>query len=238
MRDWADGDLHTEFEQGLDHLLADLCPEWQPPELPEPYRSNERFRAYNRRNAKRMQVGGRLKARPDLAAAVAERVLDTVVCDEDVSFNKQLIHPVLDAVGRRPVQLHLISVVEAGPALKKVCAVRAWYWSQVSLVYNSMEALHERQPTKDSRAADDDVADLRARYRAACLAAFVACDHVPTREWLARGFILKDGFYPPNLQDLVAQARAIAEADPSRYKDLLAKNDDGTNMAQINFGTQ
>ncbi|MCP2323397.1 hypothetical protein HDA40_001904 [Hamadaea flava] len=238
MQDWADGDLHAELEQRLDELLAELCPAWQPAELPDPYRNNERFVAYHRRNLKRIQVGDQLTAQPDRAANLAERVLDTIVCDEDVSFNKQLIYPLLDSIGRRRVQRYLISVIETGPASKKVCAVRAWYWSQVSLVYNSMDALQQGWPTDASRAADDDVADLRGQYRAACLAAFVACDHVLTREWLAQGFILKDEFYPPNLLDLVAQARAIAESDPSRFKELLAKNEDGTNMAQVDFGTR
>jgi hypothetical protein len=35
--------LKAEFEQRLDDLLADLCPQWQPPELPEPYRSDEQL---------------------------------------------------------------------------------------------------------------------------------------------------------------------------------------------------
>jgi hypothetical protein len=230
---WTDGDLEAEFERRLDDLLAELCPEWQPPELPEPYRSNQRFRAYNRRNAKRMQLGDLLRTRPEVAVAVVDRVLDVIACDEDVSSNKQLIHPALAAVGRRTVQRYLISVIETGPEHKKVCAVRAWYWSQVSLVYASVQALAERRPTSASRAADDDVADLRGQYRIACLTAFVTCEHVSTREWLARGFLLKDEYYPANVHDVVARAQSIAVADPHRYKALLAAEDDGTNMAQI-----
>ncbi|MFC7246169.1 hypothetical protein ACFQO7_27155 [Catellatospora aurea] len=236
MREWAYGDLHREFEQRLDDLLAESCPSWRPQELPEPYRSNEAFRDYERRNAKRMQVGEQLKDRPELAAALADRVLETITCDEDVSFNKQLIHPLMDAVGRRRVQRHLISTVETGPVAKKVCATYAWYWSQVSLVYRSTDDLRQARPTTASRAADDDVADLRGQYRAACLAAFVGCDEVPIREILARWFILKDEFYPPNLLALVARARSIAESDPLRFKDLLAKTEDGTNLAQLTFG--
>jgi len=233
MRAWTDGDLATEFEQRLDELLAEICPGWQPAELPEPYRSDQRLRDYNRLNAKRIHLGDALKARADTAAAHADRVLAAVACDEDVSFNKQLLHPVLRAVGRRTVQRYLISVVEHAPAHKKTCAVRAWYWSQVSLVYDSVEDLRQHRPTSASQAADDEVMDLRGEYRIACLSAFVACEHIPTREWLAHGFLLVDEYYPPNLHQLVARARAIAEADPSRYKDLLAREDDGTNMAQL-----
>jgi hypothetical protein len=233
MREWTDGDLDAEFERRLDDLLTELSPDWQPAEIPEPYRDDERFRAYERRNAKRIQLGNLLTARPDRTVAVADRVLDTIACDEDVSFNKQLIHPVLNAIGRRTTQRYLISVVETGPAHKKVCAVRAWYWSQVTLIYTSGEALRDRRPTQASRAADDDVADLRGEYRTACLTAFVAAEYPPTREWLGHGFLLKAEYYPANLHDLVARARAIAEADPHRYKNLLARGDDGTTMGQL-----
>ena len=220
MYGWADGDLATEFERGLDGLLAELCPEWRAPDLLEPY---------DRRNAKRMRVGQLVGARPHLAP----RVLAVVACDEDVSLNKQLIRPLLEAVGRRTVQRHLISVIDTGPAHKKVCAVRAWYWSQVTLVYESVQALREHRPTRASRAADDNVADLRGHYRIACLCAFVTCEHAPTREWLARGFLLRERYYPPNLHDVVAEARAIAEADRDRYANLLGREDDGTTLGQI-----
>lgn len=111
MQGWVNGDLAVEFEQRLDELLADLDPGWQPADLPEPYGSDRRFADYHRRNAKRAQLGAFLKARPDAAAAHADRVLAAVACDEDVSSNKQLLHPVQQAVGRRAVQRYLISVI-------------------------------------------------------------------------------------------------------------------------------
>ncbi|MBG0561337.1 hypothetical protein [Actinoplanes aureus] len=232
MRSWTDGDLEAEFEQRLDELLAELCPEWSVPQIPEPYRGDRRLVAYERRNVKRLHLGRLLSTSPEVAAALGDRVLDVVACDEDVSFNKQLINPMLAALGRRAVQNYLIGVVETGSEHKKVCAVRAWYWSQVSLLYRSAEALQARRPTPDSRAADDEVADLRARYRIACLTAFVTCRQTATREWLAKGFLLKEDYYPANLHGLVAQARAIAEADANRYSKLLARKDDGTNLAR------
>ncbi|MFI2663391.1 hypothetical protein [Micromonospora carbonacea] len=235
MQAWTDEDLGTEFEQRLDGLLVEFCPDWRHPELPEPYSSNQRFVAYHRRNANRRHLGDLLTAQPEVAAAVASRVLAAIVCDEDVAANKELIYPMLAAIGRRRVQRYLIAVIETGPEHKKVGAVRAWYWSQVSLVYESVEDLRARRPTATSRAADDEMADLRGLYRIACLTAFVTCPHAATREWLARGTILKDAYYPANLRDLVAQARAIAEEDPRRYKDLLAREVDGTNMAQLGF---
>ncbi|TWJ24515.1 hypothetical protein JD76_04666 [Micromonospora endolithica] len=230
---WVDGDLAGEFERQLDDLLAELNSDWAEPELPPRFASNESFRRYHRRNGKRWQLARVLRERPDLAATLAGQVLAAVVCDEDVAANRQLIEPMLTAVGRRRVQEYLISVVTSGPLLQRVCAVRAWYWSQAVLVYESPEALPSRQPTTGSQAQDDEVADLRAWYRAACLTAFVECDHNTTREWLARGFILDESFYPSNLQGRVAAARAIAESDPVRFKELIVKTTDGTNLAAI-----
>lgn len=230
---WIDGGLDEEFEQRLDELLAVVDPRWRAPEAQEPYRSDEQFRVYHRINSKRARVGERLTTRPDLAVALSDRVLEAIACDEDISASRHLVQPLLATIGRRRVQRRLISVIESGPPHKKVCAVRAWYWSQVSLVYDSAEAYDAGRPTQASRAADDEVADLRGYYRIACLAAFVECDHDDTRAWLARGFLLEPAFFPPNLLGLVARARAIAEADPVRYQELLAKTDDGTNMAEI-----
>jgi hypothetical protein len=230
---WVNGDLTGAFEGRLDDLLAELCSDWAMPELPTKFASNQAFRMYHRRNAKRQQLAGVLRERPDVAVAVADRVLDAIVCDEDVASNRQLIEPMLAAVGRRRVQEYLISAVASGSLLQRVCAVRAWYWSQAVLVFDSSRALRDRRPTAVSQATDDKVADLRAWYRAACLTAFVDCDHTPTREWLANGFILNDSFYPSNLHGKVTQARAIAEADPDRFKDLLAKTMDGPNLAAI-----
>jgi hypothetical protein len=50
-----------------------------------------------------------LAERPDAAVEVADAVLDTIACDENVSYNRQLIAPILKAVGRRRVQQHLIT---------------------------------------------------------------------------------------------------------------------------------
>jgi hypothetical protein len=233
MSAWTHGDLTERFEQRLDSLLSQLCPDRVAPTPTGKYASNPEFVAYERLNSKRMRVAVALREQPDAAPAVADRVLDAIVHDEDVSFNRHLIEPMVATVGRRAVQEHLIRAVKTGSPLQRVCAVRAWYWSQVTLVYGSSEALRTRRPTAASRAQDDDVADLRGRYRVACLDAFVDCDDVATREWLGRGFLLDSSFYPPTLHDTVSRARVIAEADPGRFKDLLAKTSDGTNLAAL-----
>jgi hypothetical protein len=191
------------------------------------------FVAYWRLNAKRTQMARVMREQPDVALAVADQVLDAIVHDGDVSFNRQLIEPMLEVIGRRAVQRHLITAIENGSPLQQVCAVRAWYWSQPVLVYESSEALRTRRPTEASQAEDHEVADLREPYRAACLTAFVACEDVATREWLAYGFLLDESFYPPNLHDTLIRARAIAEADPARFRGLLARTTDVTDLVML-----
>jgi hypothetical protein len=228
------GHLYLIFEQRLDAVLVELGVD--PATVPAGALSDsdsESFRAYSRRNMKRMAVSEALRRFPDRAAIVAPRVLEAITCDEDVSFNRQLIEPITAAVGRRVVQRHLISVIESGALLERVCAVRAWYWSQVTLVYRTWEDREAGRPTAQSRAADDDVADLRALYRAACLVAFIDCDDIETREWLAHGCILDPAFYPASLHAAVAQVRQIAEADPVRFANLLSKKEDGTNLMAV-----
>jgi hypothetical protein len=237
MRPWHHGDLNPEFEQRLDAILAEVSPGWIPEGgLLDRFRDDENLYEYCRRNAKRQHLGNVLKARPDVAADRAEAVLAAVVCDEDVSFNKQLLLPVMAATGRRHVQSSLIAVVENGPPHKKVCAAHAWYWSQVSLKYLTLDDYDLGRQTPESRAAGEDVADLRARWRNACLAAFVACDHTLTRERLDQGFLLVEDFYPPDLHHLVRAARAVAEADPERYHRLLDATGDGTDAANVGSG--
>jgi hypothetical protein len=87
---------------------------------------DESFRSYSRRNMKRTAVSNALKQFPDSAAVVAPRVLEAISCDEDVSFNRQSIEPVIAVVGRRAVQRYLISVIESGALLERVWAMHAW----------------------------------------------------------------------------------------------------------------
>jgi hypothetical protein len=91
---WTDGDLEDAFEQRLDALLVELCPAWVAPEPPEELSGDQALLAYDLRNAKRRQVASVLREQPRLAVANADRVLDAIVCDEDVSFNRQLIEPI------------------------------------------------------------------------------------------------------------------------------------------------
>jgi hypothetical protein len=54
----------------------------------------------------------------------------------------------------------------------------------------------------------------------------VDCDDAETRKWLAYGFVLSHGHRGPKLAATVDRARAIAEADPAFFADLLARTEE------------
>jgi sulfur transfer complex TusBCD TusB component (DsrH family) len=230
---WTHGDLDDALEAQLDQLLTVLSPGWQAPPPPSDPQVDNRFRDYWRRSRKRTYVAEMLQADLRAAQTMANGVLAAIVRDEDGSSNRQLIEPMVAAIGRSAVQQFLVETIRSGSLLEKVCAVRAWYWSQPTLVYRSLEDMHARRATSASQAAVEDADDVLRAYRTACLTAFVECDHTPTRSWLGRGFVLREDLYPRGLHDQVSRARAIAESDPETFADLLAKTEDGTNMIAI-----
>lgn len=238
MDSWRDGGLHTEFEARLDELLGRFLPRRQPPPQPVTPGGDLRLRAARRLLDKRALLAAQLREQRARAVELADELLHAVVCDEDEALNRQLVEPLVELAGRRRVQHHLIRTVEWGGAHRKVCAVRAWHWSQVTLVYASDEALREGRPTAASRLEDDRVADLRGWYRAACLEAFVQAGDGPTRDWLARGFLLDESHYLPDQHELVSRARKIAEADPGRFLSLLTRTEDGTSLAVLRSGEE
>ncbi len=238
MDSWRDGGLHSEFEARLDELLLKFLPRRQPPAQPVGPDGDLRSRAARRRLDKRALLAAQLGEQRARTVELADELLHAVVCDEDETLNRQLVEPLVEVAGRRRVQHHLIGTVEWGGAHHKVCAVRAWHWAQVTLVYDSDEARREGRPTAASRLADDRVADLRGWYRAACLAAFVQAGDDATRDWLARGFLLDEGHYLPDKHELVSRARKIAEADPGRFLSLLTWTEDGTSLSVLRSGEE
>jgi hypothetical protein len=70
----------------------------------------------------------------------------------------------------------IIEYVRTGTETEKVGATMAWYFARPSLRYASREAFDRGEPTAESKAAQDALADLREQYRTACLAAFLACE--------------------------------------------------------------
>jgi hypothetical protein len=219
MADGGSRDVTEDVQDLLDGLIQQLCPGWECV-LPERLEANHA--RHELIAAKRMQVARALQRSPDQTLALAEQVLAAIVADEDPSCNRQLVEPLVAAVGRRAVLAGLLSYVQSGSPAQKAGAVRGWYWAQPTVVYASSADFRARRPTLSSRGEADEVADLRRLLRTACLTAFLTTEDAQVRAELAMWFTLNPGDYPPAIAGSVDHARRVAAGDPQRYHRLLA----------------
>jgi hypothetical protein len=202
-------DRGEAFEPLLDGLAAIFC---QGQDLTPTVMENATASRYSRCERKRAAIGRAAAQDLELVRANAALVLDAVVHDQCRSGNRQLIDPLVAALGYRPVQEALIGYVDNGTDAEAIGATMAWYWARPGLVYLGTANWERRQPTADSKAAWDAVADLRSRYRHACLRAFLARHDPQVRDALSLGFNLDPAAYPAELLPDLEHARRIVLA--------------------------
>ncbi|MFC1442817.1 hypothetical protein ABUW04_31665 [Streptacidiphilus sp. N1-10] len=208
-------DRGTDFEPLLDELVAIF--HLDPTPLTS-WPNGETANQYSRCEKKRWAVGK--AASQDLATTRehAPLVLRATVHDQCRSGIRQLVDPLISALGYRPLQEALIDYVETGNDAEKIGATMAMYPAGPGMRYLNWE---KRILTPESIALRDSLADLRDRYRAVCLHAFVTSKAPETRHALSLGFTLDPTAYPPELLQELDQARRVAEANPDSYERLL-----------------
>jgi hypothetical protein len=211
-------DRGEAFELLLNNLAAIFC---QGQDLIATVAENTTASRYLRCERKRAAIGRAAARDLDLVRANAAPVLNAAVHDQCRSGNRQLIDPLVAALGYRPVQGELIGYVDKGTDAEAIGATMAWYWARPPLVYLGTANWERGQPTADSKAAWDALTDLRTRYRHACLRAFLARDNPEARFAMSLGFTLDPGEYPPELTPDLKHAQRIALADPDRFERLL-----------------
>lgn len=200
------------FEPFLDELAAIFCPDLEIRPAGPPGRAAS---VYARCEAKRFAVGR--AAGQDLAAVREHSALlfRAVVHDQCRSGNRQLVEPLVMALGPEAVQGRLISYVEAGTDAETIGATMAMYWARARV----------RRPQPDaapgSQAAASSPAGLRSRYRQACLHAFVTRDSPALRYALSLGFTLDPAAYPPHALPELSHARRVILAGPRGYDRIL-----------------
>lgn len=208
------------FEPFLDELAVIFCPGQQ---LAATWASDAAVSRPWRCQVKRSAIGR--AAAGDLAAVRehAALLLSAVVHDQCRSGNRQLIEPLVTALGYRRVQEALISYVETGTDAETIGATMAMYWARPPLRYTHWS---RREPTADSKAKHDALEDLRGRYRRACLRTFVTRECPEARFALSLGFTLDPAAYPAELLPELGRAQGIILADPSRYERILRTRTD------------
>jgi hypothetical protein len=179
---------------------------------------------HHRCEVKRFRIGEAAGADPDMTRQYADLLLRAAVHDQCRSGIRQLIQPLVAALGHRAVQQAIITYARSGTDAEKVGATMAWYFAQPALRYASRDDLRLGVPTQESEAERDELADLRAEYRAACLAAFLDCDDPEARRDLSLAINLDASVYPEHLQARHEQAKRIVMADPERYRVLLRRS--------------
>lgn len=209
------------FEPLLDELLGLFSPSWV---LPDRMMGEHQ---HHRCEAKRWEIGRAAEEDLDLTRSLADLLMDAAVHDQCRSGINQLVRPLVKALGHRWTQDQIIHHVRAGSNAQKVGAAMAWYFSRPGLRYASMDDLRNRMPTPESKAALDALSDLRADYRDAVLAAFLACQDPETRQDLSLWISLESSVYPDALQDDHQRAKSLILADPEHYRLMLQRSGQG-----------
>ena len=206
------------FEPLLDDLLPIFCPDWEMPQIT--IGSHQHYRC----EVKRFRLGKAAETDRDLTRRHADLLIRAAMYDQCRSGIRRLIHPLTDAMGYRPVQASIIEYVRTGTDAEKVGATMAWYAARPPLKYESWDDFRNRIPTKQSKAVWDSLADLRDAYRAACLAAFLACEEPGTRHDLALWIDRDPAPYPEHLRPGHQRAWEIIRGEPEHYQLILQRN--------------
>ncbi|XVQ15040.1 hypothetical protein ACQP1W_21665 [Spirillospora sp. CA-255316] len=220
----------------IDRLLAEVCPQWEPPPRLAPAGVTAEQWEWERLEATRLRLGRALAERPDLAAERAGTILAAIGLDR--GHTNQLVHPLIAAIGRRAVLEHLTEMAGdeerswegRGNAASAGYWVRSWQPAyQADLLREAYEAGAESageiqeyvRRHEPPRGPGDEVADLWPRFWLTCLGAFVTCQDAQLRQSLQTTFPLERTCYPPGSADLVDEARRIALEDADAFARLL-----------------
>ena len=142
-----------------------------------------------------------------------EPLMRAAIYEPDPSFNRQLVEPALAVFGRRRVQMALLEYLRTGTNVQRAGAARAWYWTQVPLVYVDLSSI----PTPESKAEYDAFADLRREWHETALHVFVTNEDLDVRRCLIPGLDLRAQNYPERLRETVVRAIDIARTHPDDY---------------------
>ncbi|MFG1948090.1 hypothetical protein [Nonomuraea sp. NPDC048826] len=159
--------------------------------------------AYRRCEVKRLRLGRACEADPEGVGRHADALLRAIVHDHCPSGDRQLVEPLAAVLGGQEVTERVLDRLERGPAVERLGAAMAYYWSSMS---------RHDPPGEEARAA------YETRYRHACLRAFVASDDPADSLYFSFHFTLDPAGYPDALRGEVEAATRIARAHPDRYR--------------------
>lgn len=221
------------FEPLLDELAAELCPEAI---MPMESRGDSVPDAYHRCNVKRRRVGEACASDRQAVLDHSDEIMHAIAHDHCPSGNRQLIEPLVNAIGPRQAMERILGYVETGSAAERLGASMAWYWASPTLQYATLDEFRndpersqsgvvkhalvpgEPTPAGKNAAARMLMREFRPRIRAAHLGAFLASEDPSDCRYFSQFLSLSPGDYPVEVHPEVEAARKVAEQHPERFK--------------------
>jgi hypothetical protein len=222
------------FEPLLDELAAVFCPEAAGPMMTWP--GGSVLDAHGRCNIKRRRIGEACASHHEAVVDHADEIMHAIAHDHCPSGNRQLVEPLVAALGARQVMERILGYLETGSAAERRGAVMAWYWATSTLQYSTMDELRNDPgrsasgpvkvvlipgmptPTSGNAQVHMLMREFRPRFRDGCLRAFLASDDPSHCRRFSQHFSLTLDDYPVELHPDVEEARRIAEQHPDRWK--------------------
>jgi hypothetical protein len=220
----------TLFEPLLDELAAEFRLEAIGPmgSLGDPVSD-----AYHRCEVKRLRIGKACASNGGAVPDHADEIMHAIAHDHCPSGNRQLIRPLVEALGARQVMERVLRYMETGSAAERLGAAMAWYWASPTLQYSTLGELQndagsgvvprhslvpgEATPSGKNAEARMLMREFRPRIRAAYLKAFLASEDPDDCRRFSRSLSLSLDDYPVELHPAVEAARKVAEQHPERF---------------------
>jgi hypothetical protein len=221
------------FEPLLDELTAEFHLETTGPVEPGADPVSD---AYHRCEVKRHRIGKACASDRGAVLDHADEIMHAIAHDHCPSGNRQLIEPLVSALGTRQVMERILVYMETGSATERLGAAMAWYWAAPVLQYSTLGELQndperpqsgavkhslvpgEMTPSGKNAEAHMFMREFRPRIRTAYLRAFLASEDPGDCRHFSQFLSLSPGDYPVELHPEVEAARQIAEQHPERFK--------------------
>lgn len=192
--------------------------------------------AYHRCEVKRHRIGKACASDGEAVLDHADEIMHAIAHDHCPSGNRQLIEPLVKALGAREVMERILGYMETGTAAERLGASMAWYWASPTLQYATLDefqndpersqsgmvkhALVPREVTPSGKNAEARMfmREFKPRVRAAFLRAFLASEDPGDCRHFSQFISLSLEDYPVGLHPEVEAARKVAEQHPDRFK--------------------
>lgn len=192
--------------------------------------------AYHRCEVKRCRIGEACASHRGGVVDHADEIIHVIAHDHCPSGNRQLIEPLVNALGARQVMERILDYMETGSVTERLGAAMAWYWASPTLQYSTLGDFRNDIDRSESSVVKHSLVpgqvtplgknaearmfmrEFRPRIRAAYLRAFFASEDPSDCRYFSQFLSLALDDYPVELHLQVEAARKIVEQHPELFK--------------------